>query len=285
MSELKLLTALVLAAAVAVGAAAAEPPAEPPPAEEKPPNPFGEVKPERADALPGRILLSDGKDIRGRLYLTRDKKIELFDTRRQEWNKLELKDLERLDISVEKEETVKEWRWKENGSDVKVDTGRTKVDRTYKCAATKADGTKIGGHLRGTVIYVQEKDDAEARRFFLLWNQPGPEDFDQKPEDLIYVKAVILGGEAAKPAKSDGSDKSDASDGSDATKVSLILVDGGTRKIPVIIAVREMTGLGLKEAKELVDNAPKPVKTGLSKAEAEELQKKLEAAGAKARIE
>jgi ribosomal protein L7/L12 len=279
---IRLLLTLLLAASAAVLAGEAAPPKE----EEKPANPFGETKSARADALPGKLVLSDGKELRGKLYLTRDKQLELFDTKRQEWNKLDLKELSKLEISVEKEETVKEWRWKEAGSDVKVDTGRTKVDRTYKCAATKADGKKIEGHLRGTVIFVKESEDADPKRFFLLWNSPG--DFDQKPEDLVYVKAVVLGEEAARPPKSDKSDQSDKSDRPDQAapaKVSLILVDAGERKIAVIKAVREITGLGLKEAKELVDGAPKPVKAGLARAEAEELQKKLEAAGAKVKIE
>lgn len=59
------------------------------------------------------------------------------------------------------------------------------------------------------------------------------------------------------------------------------LVEAGANKINVIKVVREVTGLGLKEAKDLVDGAPKIVKEGLAKAEAEELQKKLEEAGAK----
>jgi large subunit ribosomal protein L7/L12 len=65
------------------------------------------------------------------------------------------------------------------------------------------------------------------------------------------------------------------------TEFDVILADGGAQKINVIKAVREATGLGLKEAKDLVDGAPKPVKEGLPKAEAEALKKKLEDAGAK----
>ena len=56
----------------------------------------------------------------------------------------------------------------------------------------------------------------------------------------------------------------------------------GDNKVNVIKAVRELTGLGLKEAKDLVDGAPKPVKEGISKADAEAAKKKLEEAGAKA---
>lgn len=59
------------------------------------------------------------------------------------------------------------------------------------------------------------------------------------------------------------------------------LTDAGANKINVIKVVREVTGVGLKEAKDLVDAAPKPVKENVAKAEAEEIKKKLEAAGAK----
>jgi large subunit ribosomal protein L7/L12 len=65
------------------------------------------------------------------------------------------------------------------------------------------------------------------------------------------------------------------------TEFDVILADAGAQKINVIKAVREATGLGLKEAKDLVDGAPKPVKEGISKADAEALKKKLEEAGAK----
>jgi large subunit ribosomal protein L7/L12 len=60
---------------------------------------------------------------------------------------------------------------------------------------------------------------------------------------------------------------------------SVVLTAAGEKKIQVIKAVREITGLGLKEAKDLVDGAPKPVKEGVPKAQAEEIQKKIEEAG------
>lgn len=68
------------------------------------------------------------------------------------------------------------------------------------------------------------------------------------------------------------------------TEFTVVLADFGANKVSVIKAVREITGLGLKEAKDLVDGAPKPVKEGLSKADAEAAKKKLEDAGAKAEI-
>jgi large subunit ribosomal protein L7/L12 len=68
------------------------------------------------------------------------------------------------------------------------------------------------------------------------------------------------------------------------TEFDVILADGGANKIQVIKAVREITSLGLKEAKDLVEGAPKPIKEGVGKDEAEEVKKKLEAAGAKVEV-
>ncbi|MFM0595404.1 MULTISPECIES: 50S ribosomal protein L7/L12 [Paraburkholderia] len=68
------------------------------------------------------------------------------------------------------------------------------------------------------------------------------------------------------------------------TEFTVNLTEIGANKVSVIKAVRELTGLGLKEAKDLVDGAPKPVKEAVPKAAAEEAKKKLEEAGAKAEI-
>ncbi|MBQ7412854.1 MAG: 50S ribosomal protein L7/L12 [Alphaproteobacteria bacterium] len=68
------------------------------------------------------------------------------------------------------------------------------------------------------------------------------------------------------------------------TEFDVILADGGANKIAVIKEVRAITGLGLKEAKDLVEGAPKEVKKGVAKDEAEKLKKQLEAAGAKVEL-
>jgi large subunit ribosomal protein L7/L12 len=86
------------------------------------------------------------------------------------------------------------------------------------------------------------------------------------------VAVAAAGGGAAAPAAEEK------------TEFNVVLVDGGANKINVIKEVRAITGLGLKEAKDLVEGAPKPVKEGVAKAEAEELKKKLEAAGAKVEL-
>ncbi|MDC0646645.1 50S ribosomal protein L7/L12 [Opitutales bacterium] len=84
----------------------------------------------------------------------------------------------------------------------------------------------------------------------------------------------------AAPAGGDG----DGAAAEEKTEFDVILTEMGGNKIAVIKEVRAITGLGLKEAKELVEGAPKPVKEGVSKDEAEEVFKKLETAGAKAEI-
>ena len=66
----------------------------------------------------------------------------------------------------------------------------------------------------------------------------------------------------------------------EASEVTVVLASAGANKIPVLKIVREITGLGLKEAKDLVDGAPKPIKENVKKEEAAEMKKKLEEAGA-----
>ena len=68
------------------------------------------------------------------------------------------------------------------------------------------------------------------------------------------------------------------------TEFDVMLMAAGEKKIQVIKVVRELTGLGLKEAKDLVDGAPKPIKEGVNKADAEAIKKKMEEAGAKVEV-
>lgn len=93
-------------------------------------------------------------------------------------------------------------------------------------------------------------------------------------EDKFGVSAAAPVAVAAAPAAGA------AAAAEEKTEFDVILKEIGEKKIQVIKAVREITGLGLKDAKALVDGAPKEVKTGIAKAEAEEMKKKLEDAGA-----
>ena len=81
-----------------------------------------------------------------------------------------------------------------------------------------------------------------------------------------------------------GAGGGDAAAAEEKDEFDVVLTEAGASKINVIKEVRGITGLGLKEAKDLVEGAPKPVKEGASKAEAEEIKEKLEAAGAKVEL-
>jgi large subunit ribosomal protein L7/L12 len=88
---------------------------------------------------------------------------------------------------------------------------------------------------------------------------------------MMAMGAMPMGAGAAAPAAEAAEEK---------TEFDVVLKDAGAKKIEVIKAVRAITGLGLKEAKDLVEGAPKEVKTGISKEEAADARKKLEEAGA-----
>ncbi|MGB8294451.1 MAG: 50S ribosomal protein L7/L12 [Polyangia bacterium] len=100
-------------------------------------------------------------------------------------------------------------------------------------------------------------------------------------EDKWGVKAAPVAVAAAGPAAGAGGAAAPAAE---QTEFTVILKEVGAKKIEVIKVVRELTQLGLKEAKDLVDGAPKNVKEGVSKADAETMKKKLEEAGAKVEI-
>ena len=99
------------------------------------------------------------------------------------------------------------------------------------------------------------------------------EKFGVSAAAAVAVAAPAAGGAAAGAAKAE-----------EKTEFTVVLTAVGDNKVNVIKAVRELTSLGLKEAKDLVDGAPKPVKEGVSKADADNILKKLTDAGAKAEI-
>ena len=100
---------------------------------------------------------------------------------------------------------------------------------------------------------------------------------------LLEVKwgvsaAAPVAAAAAAPAAAD------AAPAEEKSEFDIVLAEAGSNKIAVIKEVRTITGLGLKEAKDLVEGAPKPLKQGVAKAEAEEMKKSLETAGAKVEL-
>jgi len=98
-------------------------------------------------------------------------------------------------------------------------------------------------------------------------------------EEKWGVSAAAPVAVAAAPVAGDGEEA-----GEEKTDFDVVLTEAGSNKIAVIKEVRTITALGLKEAKDLVEGAPKPLKQGIAKAEAEEMKKALEAAGAKVEL-
>ncbi|MDO4636509.1 MAG: 50S ribosomal protein L7/L12 [Lautropia sp.] len=99
-------------------------------------------------------------------------------------------------------------------------------------------------------------------------------------EEKFGVSAAAAAVAVAAPAAGGGA----AAAAEEQTEFTVVLAAAGEKKVEVIKVVRAATGLGLKEAKDLVDGAPKPVKEGISKADADALKKQLEDAGAKVEV-
>jgi large subunit ribosomal protein L7/L12 len=104
-------------------------------------------------------------------------------------------------------------------------------------------------------------------------------DLVKKMEETFGVSAA-----AAAPVMMAGGGAAGAAPAEEKTEFSVVLTDVGANKINVIKAVREVTSLGLKEAKDLVDGAPKPIKEGVNKDEAATIKKKFEDVGAKVEV-
>ncbi|MFQ3548259.1 MAG: 50S ribosomal protein L7/L12 [Armatimonadota bacterium] len=104
-------------------------------------------------------------------------------------------------------------------------------------------------------------------------------EFVKALQEEFGVSAMAMAAPAAAPAAGGAAEPAE-----EKTSFDVILADAGDKKINVIKVVRQITNLGLKEAKELVDSAPKPIKEGTSKEDAEEIKGQLEAEGAKVEI-
>jgi large subunit ribosomal protein L7/L12 len=111
-----------------------------------------------------------------------------------------------------------------------------------------------------------------------------------KQSSVMEIAALVkeleqeLGVSAAAPVAVAAAAAGPAAAAEEKTEFNVILVEAGEKKIQVIKVVRELTGLGLKEAKDLVDGAPKPIKESVSKADAENIKKKVEEVGGKVEI-
>ncbi len=109
-------------------------------------------------------------------------------------------------------------------------------------------------------------------------------EFKKKFEDKFGVTAAAPVAVAAAPSAGPAAATAEAPAAEEQTEFTALLAEVGPNKIPVIKVVRELTGLGLKEAKDLVDAAPKPVKEGVARDEADKIKAALEEQGAKVEI-
>ncbi len=160
-------------------------------------NPFEAPSETRAESLPGVIELSDGSLHPGKLSLTRDARLRIFETKAQRQREIPLSAVRRIDCAIAREWLEKEWRFKESGSDQKVFTGRSYPAREYVHTITLNDGRTIRGDL-SAVVYLQGESPT-AERYLLHKRDKGPLGTDLRA--LLYVRALVLGEKAFAEAK------------------------------------------------------------------------------------
>jgi hypothetical protein len=190
------LVLLLLAAAWAPGTVpASEPPAL---------NPFAPVRQDRDDAVPGYVEMSDGTIYAGNIYLTRDKRLKLYDQELERQREIPLRVVKQIECNVLKEWMEKEWRFKEMANDEKYFTGREYPSREYAHTVTLQDDRTISGPL-AEIIYVQpytySPGDPLAYRptvqpIKVLLNKRDKGDIGEDLKSLVYVRVIKFGDEA-----------------------------------------------------------------------------------------
>ena len=192
-------------------------------------NPFGRLHTEREDARPGSIELSDGSIHRGRIYLTRDKRLRMYDATVQRQREIPLEAVKKIECTVKREWIEKEWKFKETTSDEKLYTGRGYPAREYVHTVTLNDGRTIAGPL-SVIVYLDPQPYDRARpaenqsepktKHFVL-NKRNKGELGQDLETLIYVKRITLGEEATKAGPGTG-DKGRGEDAAEPPRSSTI---------------------------------------------------------------
>lgn len=189
-----------LLVSAAVTLAADEPPAL---------NPFGPAKSEREDAVPGYLETSDGQVYPGAVYMTRDKRIKIYDPKMERQREIPLRMVTQLECTVKKEWLERDWKFKETALDEKMYTGKSYPARMCVYTIALANGTTITGEL-SEVFYVRgylenkpgeapDEDSLQEKRFLLHKRQKGENGATLK--SLVYVKTIKLGQEALKEGK------------------------------------------------------------------------------------
>ena len=172
-------------------------------------NPFGPVQTERDDAVPGYLKMSDGKVLVGNIYLTRDKRLKLFDEGTKRQREVPLRVVKQIECKLLKEWMEKEWRFKELALDEKYYTGKEYPSRECEYTITLQDGRTITGPL-AELFYVQPfaykadearsyRPDVQPEKYLVHKRQKGEAGTTLK--DLTYVKLIKLGEEAFEEGK------------------------------------------------------------------------------------
>ncbi len=177
------------------------------PAADEPPaiNPFGPVRQAREDAIPGYLEMSDGKVHPGAVFLTRDKRLKIYDGTLKRQREIPLRVVKQIECKVLKEWMEKEWRFKELALNEKYYTGRQYPSREYAYTITLHDDRTITGPL-AEIVYVKPyldpkatpsggyQPEAKEQRFLLHKRDKGEIGDDLK--SLTYVRLIRLGEEA-----------------------------------------------------------------------------------------
>jgi len=161
-------------------------------------DPFGPRPQSREDAIPGYLELSDGTVHPGRVYLTREAKLKIYDDAQKRFREVPLEVVQRIDCTVAREWTEKEWRFKENANDEKIYTGRTYPVREYTHTITLQDGRTIRGPL-SAIVYVEPAAGGEAERHLLHKRDKGEPGTELKA--FLYVRGIRLGDKALEEGK------------------------------------------------------------------------------------
>ena len=180
-------------------------------AAEEPPtiNPFGPRPSDKPAGYPGYVETSDGKVHPGLIYMTRDKRLKMFDEKLQRQREIPLRVVKQIECTVQKEWMEKEWKFKELALDEKMYTGHSYPSREYVHTITLKDDRTISGPL-AEIIYVKPyiekaapgskayrpETSAKPQRFLLHKRDKG--EIDTTLKSLHYVKLVKLGEEALK---------------------------------------------------------------------------------------
>lgn len=173
-----------------------------------PPNPFGNPRPVRSDAIAGAMQLSDGRILAGRIYLTRNHKLRIYDLKQERIREIPLRAVREINAIVQKEWAEREWRFKANADNKKIYTGRTYPARIYLHEIKLKRGDSIRGALAALVYLEPNREHGDAartpsrkgtarpkRQRYLLHKRdkgkPG-----QVLKELLYVRRIIFGPDA-----------------------------------------------------------------------------------------